>query len=125
MSFEQIMSEDEVRSSYKFAKNPKRQVRILAECNGVMPKVIRRVLEGQTWEAACERRHPKSRYVRTTEHITWTAEKVAQLRSLRMEGYRIKEIAGILKCSESTVWGACGYYGIYKPGYDGKKKSRK
>ena len=45
------MSESEIVSSYRTARDPKRQIGILAELNAVTPREIREVLEdehGQT-----------------------------------------------------------------------------
>ena len=39
------MSESEIVSSYRTARDPKRQIGILAELNAVTPRVIREVLE--------------------------------------------------------------------------------
>lgn len=48
------MSESEIVSSYRTARDPKRQIGILAELNAVTPREIRQVLEklhSELWDA--------------------------------------------------------------------------
>ena len=46
------MSEEEVRRDVRLAKSPEAQVEILAGINGVPDEVIRRVVNGESWDEA-------------------------------------------------------------------------
>ncbi len=106
------MTEEEIRRDHRLAKNPGAQVQVLAEINGVTPKVIRRILDGQTIEEATARRRPKSYYVPKGTVRHWTYEEKAILTQMWREGYLAKEIAAKLGRSADSVLGAAYNYGL-------------
>lgn len=103
MSFERPMTEEEVRRSYRFAKNPESQIQILSQINGETPKKIRRVIEGQTWEEATEPRRYISNYQPKGVYKSWTYSEIENLKQMVHNNIPRKEIAFELKRTLSAT----------------------
>ncbi len=108
------MTAEEIRRDYRLAKNPEAQVKVLAEINAVTPKIIWRIIDGQSIEEATARRPPKSYYVPKGLVKHWTSEEKARLKEMWREGYLAKEIAAELGRSVDSVLGAAYNYGLHR-----------
>lgn len=116
--FEHQMTEEEVRRSYRLAKNPEEQIKILSQINAETPKKIRRVIEGQSWEEATERRKRKSRYVPKGKNKTWTVNELKELKNMHIKKVPRKEMARALNRSLNSINGALRYIKIKEAKYD-------
>lgn len=109
------MKPDEIVHSYRMARSPGKQIRVLAELNDCSREEIRRILEseGVTVLSAAARKHTKrdEPYVVTEEDRT--------MMYLRKNGVSVAEIAKKTGHSKSTVFVRLKKLkerGIYKDG---------
>ncbi len=119
-----MMTAEEIRRDHRLAKNPEAQVEILADINEVTPKIIRRIIAGQSIEEVMDRKPPqarKSRYVPNGKIKHWTTEEKERLGQMWREGCNLDEISAVLGRSQSSVKSALYQY---KLSLRCKKKSR-
>lgn len=88
------MSEEEICVRYKQAKDPKEQIRILAELNACSVTTIEQILK----QNDCMMPEKEKRIVER-----WTKEEAEKLWQLRAEGYTIERIAPELGRTVSAV----------------------
>lgn len=81
-----MWSTGDIVSSYKSAKNKKRQINILAELNGVDSYTIRKILK----DAGCDLDEINSK---GSKNKKWTDEILDEMRRLIEEGYSFQQIA--------------------------------
>lgn len=101
------MSEDEICASFRNSKNPKKQVKILAQLNACGEDRIKAVLEahniavpqGKAWTSKYER-------------VQWTPERKEALRRMLEAGSSRREIADHFHCSNHAVTGVITRMGI-------------
>ena len=106
------MTEEEIRRDYRLAKNPEAQINVLAEINAVTPKIIRRIIDGQTIEEATARRYPKPKYIPKGVVRHWSFAEITLLKEMWREGYRVKEIAAALGRSANSVGATAHNHGL-------------
>lgn len=82
-----MISKSEVERELKFAKDPEKQLRIIAELNCVSVKAIRSLIGGDD-----EYLDPKSRRSPGTEHH-WTDEELDKVVEMYNKGYTLNAIA--------------------------------
>lgn len=91
------MSKGEIASDYRMAKDPAKQIKILAELNGVTRAEIEDVLVEYGLKPKRRPRPPGSR------SNAWTAEDIAELRRLHAEGIPREEIADRMQRSYLAI----------------------
>ena len=82
-----MITKSEVERQLKFAKDPEKQLRIIAELNCVSVKAIRNLIDGDD-----EYLDPKSRRSPGTEHH-WTDEELDKVVEMYNKGYTLNAIA--------------------------------
>lgn len=116
------MTEEEIRRDHRLAKDPDAQVQVLAQINGVKPKVIQRILAGQSIEEATVREPPRYSYIPKGTVKHWTAEDKKVLRQMWLEGCKAMEIAAVLGRSVQAVRSAAKLNKL-PPRWERKKKT--
>ena len=91
------MSKGEIASDYRLAKDPVKQIKILAELNGVRREEIEDVLVEYGLKPKRKPRPPGRR------SNAWTAEDIAELRRLHAEGISREEIADRMQRSYLAI----------------------
>lgn len=91
------MSKGEIASDYRMAKDPAKQIKILAELNGVTRAEIEDVLVEYGLKPKRRPRPPGRR------SNAWTAEDIAELRRLHAEGIPREEIADRMQRSYLAI----------------------
>lgn len=91
------MSKGEIASDYRLAKDPAKQIKILAELNGVTRAEIEDVLVEYGLKPKRKPRPPGRR------SNAWTAEDIAELRRLHAEGIPREEIADRMQRSYLAI----------------------
>lgn len=101
------MSEDEICASFHNSKNPKKQVKILAQLNACGEDRIKAILEERNIT-------PLQGPARTSkyEKVRWTSERKEALRRMLEAGSSRKEIADHFHCSNHAVTGVITRMGI-------------
>lgn len=99
----QRMTEEEIKRDVRLSANPENQVRILAQLNAVTPKIIRRVVDGQTWEDATARRYPKPKYIPKQIYKPYTSLEVCRLKELYKSGMKHKDIGAELGREKNSI----------------------
>lgn len=82
-----MITKSEIERELKFAKDPEKQLRIIAELNCVSVKAIRNLIDGDD-----EYLDPKSRRSPGTEHH-WTDEELDKVVEMYNKGYTLNAIA--------------------------------
>ena len=75
------MHEGEIRYMYRKAKNPKKQIRVLAELNNVSVDIIKKIIGIE----------PIEEVKKMKEYKPWTEEEINTLCALYGEGKTIRE----------------------------------
>ena len=105
----QRMTEEEIRRDLRLCKNEQKQIKILAEMNATMPKVIKRIRDGQIWEEAEARRRRKTYYIPKGKYKHWTVGELKELKEMQKNHVPQKEIAKRLNRSLGSIHGAVNY----------------
>ena len=114
------MTAEEIRRDYRLAKNPKAQIGILADINGVEHEVIQHILDGKSVDEAqvmhtVAPNKPYKYYLNLGKALEcrsdgrWTDEEKQILREMWNSGYRGKEIAIVLGRTECAIANAVAY----------------
>lgn len=88
-----LYTEGEIANSYRLAKEPKKQIKILAQLNSVTEDVIRDILEKYGYDTK------KKRSTRST----WTAEEEREIAKRSIAGQKNTEIAKALNRTAGAV----------------------
>lgn len=111
----QRMTEEEIKRDLRLSVNKDKQVRILADINATTPKIINRIINGQTWEEAEERRGWKSRYKPKGAWKAWTYDEIKKVQELYCKKYSHKEIASEVGRSVGAIYGIRRRYPDFFP----------
>lgn len=101
------MSEEEICTSFRECKNPKKQIPILAQLNACGEDRIRAILEAHNIAVP----QGKTRIFKYGR-MRWTPERKEVLRRMLAAGSSRREIADCFGCSEYAVSGVMARMGI-------------
>ena len=118
MKYEFIMAEADILKEYREAKDPRAQIKILADQNLVPAKVMREFIISKTGQAPA---------FRTTKRLPgcfrWTKENVDTVRRLAAQKKTDSDIAERIGVSVSSVRNARYAYGIPIGKYEERKRA--
>lgn len=100
------MRDDEIASSYRLAKNPAAQVKVLAELNDTTPEEIKRILAKRKVCAPPVKKASKKTGKKARHY--WTEEELNRAEEMIRQGYSYRQIGEELGMNENatraTVW---------------------
>ncbi len=102
------MTEDDIRVSYRQARNPKEQIAILSQLNGCSEADIERVLQGEKPQGAYGQLIRKS----GKRYVEWNDENIEILRKYVVSDMTYDEIAKTLKLSVKNLRSAISRFGM-------------
>lgn len=118
MGYTFVMAEADILKEYREAKDPRAQIRILAEQNLVSPKVMRDFIVSKLGKAPKLRSMPKR-----PGCFRWTKENVDAVRRLTAQKKTDSEIAEWIGVSVSSVRNVRYAYGIPIGKYEERKRA--
>lgn len=90
------MTAEEIRRSVRLAKNPKEQLRILADLNAVRVEVIEDIVSGRRDDLEIADKKPADSGAPNKSKWYWTTSEIDQLKEMRLFGVPAAEIAARL-----------------------------